>query len=36
MSMKRFKEVNVTFDYTKVVGMASALCWVDGGVMIGT
>lgn len=36
MSMKRFKNVNVVFDYGKVVGMVNAMCWVGGGVMVGT
>lgn len=36
MSMKRYKAVNVVFDYSKVVGLVNAMCWVDGGVMIGT
>jgi len=36
MSMKRYKNVNVVFDYAKVVGMVNAICWIDNGVMIGT
>ena len=36
MSMKRYKGVNVVFDYAKVVGLVNTMCWIDGGVMIGT
>lgn len=36
MTMERYKGVNVVFDYTKVVGIPVTLCWVDGGVMVGT
>lgn len=36
VSMKRFKGVNVTFDYAKVVGLVNCMCWVDGGVLVGT
>ena len=36
MAMKRYKNVNVVFDYAKVVGMVNAICWIDGGAMIGT
>ncbi len=36
MSMKRYKNVNVVFDYSKVVGMVNTICWVDNGAMIGT
>ena len=36
MSMKRYKNVNVVFDYAKVVGMVNAICWVDNGAMVGT
>lgn len=36
MSMKKFRNVNVLFDYGKVVGMVTTICWVDGGAMVGT
>jgi hypothetical protein len=36
MSMFRYKGVNITFDYTKVVGIPVSLCWIENGVMVGS
>lgn len=36
LSMSKFKDVNIVFDYAKIVGNATTLCWIDNGVMVGT
>lgn len=34
--MCRYAKHNIVFDYAKIVGTATALCWVGRGVMVGT
>ena len=36
MSMSRFKDVNIAFEYSKIVGVASTLLWIGNGVLVGT
>lgn len=34
--MARYLGLNISFDYAKIVGTASSLCWVGKGVLVGT
>lgn len=36
MAMARYIGLNISFDYSKIVGTASTLCWVGKGVLVGT
>lgn len=36
MTMARYIGLNISFDYARIVGTASSLCWVGKGVMVGT
>jgi hypothetical protein len=33
--MIRFKGVNVSFDYGKMVGLPTSICWIDNSVLVG-
>jgi hypothetical protein len=35
-TMMRYNKLNIVFDYGKIIGNATALCWVGKGVMVGT
>ena len=34
--MSRYKDANIAFEYSKIVGVATSLCWVGSGVVVGT
>lgn len=34
--MLKYHKHNVVFDYGKIIGKATALCWIGKGVMVGT
>ncbi len=36
MNLIRYKGINISFDYGKVVGVPSALCWIGNGIIVGT
>lgn len=36
MGMFRYSKLNILFDYAKIVGNATSLCWIGKGVMVGT
>jgi hypothetical protein len=36
MSMLRYKAVNMTYDYGKIVGTPTSICYVENGLMVGT
>lgn len=36
MTMLRYSKLNIVFDYGKIIGVATSLCWVGKGVMVGT
>lgn len=36
MTMLRYSKLNIVFDYGKIIGAATSLCWVGKGVMVGT
>jgi len=36
MSMIRYNQHNIVFDYAKIIGNATSLCWIGKGVMVGT
>lgn len=35
-TMMRYSKLNIIFDYAKIIGNATALCWIGKGVIIGT
>jgi hypothetical protein len=34
--MHRYNKLNIVFDYAKIVGNVTSLCWIGKGIMIGT
>ena len=36
MTMFRYSKLNIVFDFAKIIGKATSLCWVGKGVMVGT
>ena len=34
--MARYSGLNISFDYAKIVGTATSLCWIGKGVLVGT
>ena len=36
MNLIRYRGVNISFDYGKVGGIPSSVCWIGDGVMVGT
>jgi hypothetical protein len=34
--MYRYNKLNIVFDYAKVIGNITSLCWISKGVMVGT
>jgi hypothetical protein len=34
--MFRYSKLNIVFDYAKIIGKATTLCWIGKGVMVGT
>ena len=36
LNMSRYKDANIAFEYSKIVGIASSLCWVGNGVIVGS
>lgn len=34
--MLRYNKLNIVFDYGKVIGNVTSLCWIGKGVMVGT
>jgi hypothetical protein len=36
MTMFRYQQLNIVFDYGKIIGNATSLCWIGKGIMVGT
>ncbi len=36
MTMLRYSKLNIVFDYGKIIGVPTSLCWVGKGVLVGT
>ena len=36
LTLVRYKGVNISFDYGKTQGIASSICWLGEGVLVGT
>lgn len=36
LGMIRYRGVNITLDYGKVVGIPASICWISEGVLVGT
>jgi hypothetical protein len=36
MTMNRYNKLNIVFDYAKIIGNVTSLCWIGKGVMVGT
>lgn len=34
--MFRYSKMNIVFDYAKIIGNATSLCWIGKGVLVGT
>lgn len=34
--MLRYSKLNIVFDYGKIIGLATSLCWMRKGVLVGT
>lgn len=36
LNLLRYRGVNISFDYGKVSGIPSSICWIGDGVLVGT